>query len=48
MSCHVVVTVDAAGGVYVADFGNNRVVKLTAGSTSPEVLPFDGLQGPVG
>ena len=34
---------DAAGNVYVIDDGNNRVLKLAAGSTTPIVLPFTGL-----
>jgi serine/threonine-protein kinase len=42
------VAVDAAGDVYVADWGNNRVAKLTAGALVPTVLPFSGLQGPFG
>ncbi len=36
------VAVDAAGDLYVADSGNNRVVKLAAGSATQEVLPFTG------
>jgi hypothetical protein len=31
-----------AGGVYVADSGNNRVLELGAGSTAPNQLPFNG------
>jgi serine/threonine-protein kinase len=42
------VAVDAAGNVYVADTGNNRVVKLAAGSSTQTVLPFTGLNGPHG
>jgi hypothetical protein len=40
--------VDAAGDVYVTDTGNNRVVKLAAGSSTPTVLPFEGLDVPKG
>ena len=42
------VAVDAAGDLYVADDRNNRVVKLAAGSATQTVLPFTGLNGPVG
>ena len=42
------ITVDAAGNVYVADTGNNRVVKLGAGATNMTELPFSGLNGPNG
>ena len=42
------VAVDTAGNVYVADHGNNRVLKLAAGSTTPTVLPFTGLNSPGG
>ncbi len=38
------VAVDAAGNVYVADAGNNQVLKLAAGSSTQTVLPFTGLQ----
>jgi serine/threonine protein kinase, bacterial len=34
------------GTVYVADFSNNRVLKLPPGATSPSELPFTGLKGP--
>lgn len=37
------VAVDAAGNVYVADTGANRVLKLAAGSSTQTVLPFSGL-----
>ena len=40
------VAVDTAGTVYVTDFGNNRVLKLTAGASSQTVLPFTGLSRP--
>ena len=40
--------VDNAGSVYVTDLGNNRVVKLAAGSTTQTVLPFTGLNAPSG
>ena len=38
----------APGSVYVADRGNNRVLKLAAGSNTPTVLPFTGLNNPDG
>jgi len=34
------------GTVYVADHGNNRVLKLAPGATSPSELPFTGLNHP--
>ena len=40
------VAVDGAGNLYVTDNGNNRVLKLAAGSTTPTVLPFTGLNAP--
>jgi hypothetical protein len=36
------VAVDAQGGVYVADRANNRVVRLKAGSSGHDELPFTG------
>jgi serine/threonine-protein kinase len=42
------VAVDTAGNVYVADRGNNRVLKLAAGSTSATPLPFTDLNTPQG
>ncbi len=36
------------GTVYLADFNNNRVLKLPAGSTTPVELPFTGLKDPKG
>src|ERR1700758_5722381 len=52
------VAVDPAGNVYVADANNtagvaadantNRVLKLSAGSTTPFTLPFTGLKNPSG
>ncbi|MEU0493956.1 serine/threonine-protein kinase PknD [Mycobacterium sp. NPDC006124] len=42
------VAVDSAGDVYVADFGNDRVVKLSAASSDQEALPFTGLVKPTG
>jgi serine/threonine protein kinase, bacterial len=40
--------VDSGGGVYVADSGNNRVLKLAAGATTATQLPLTGLKGPTG
>lgn len=40
--------VDTAGNVYLADFDNNRVLKLPAGSATQTELPFTGLNGPCG
>ncbi len=40
------VTVDAKGDVYVTDTGNNRLLKLAAGSTSQTVIPLSGLDHP--
>src|ERR1700722_2602019 len=37
------VAVDTAGAVYVTDWGDNRVLRLAAGSSSQRVLPFAGL-----
>jgi serine/threonine-protein kinase len=42
------VAVDTAGNLYVLDRGNNRVVKLAAGSNTQAVLPFTGLKDPWG
>ncbi len=42
------VAVDSTGTVYVTDTYNNRVVKLAAGSSSQDVLPFAGLKNPWG
>jgi serine/threonine-protein kinase len=42
------VAVDTAGNLYVTDFGNNRVLKLAAGSSTQSVLPFTGLNQPFG
>ena len=39
---------DKAGAVYVADFENNRVLKLSAGSSTPTQLPFTDFHRPVG
>ncbi len=39
---------DGAGNVYVADNGNNRVVRLEAGTMDQSVLPFSGLRYAVG
>jgi DNA-binding beta-propeller fold protein YncE len=40
------VAVDAAGNVYVADSGNNRVVKLAPESGAQQVVGFTGLNMP--
>jgi serine/threonine-protein kinase len=42
------VAVDITGTVYVADFDNNRVLKLPAGSNTQVELPFAGLSDPEG
>jgi serine/threonine-protein kinase len=42
------VAVDSVGNLYVTDWGNNRVLKLAAGSSAQDVLPFTGLRGPQG
>jgi serine/threonine protein kinase, bacterial len=42
------VAVDRAGNLFVADYLNNRVLKLPAGSDTQTVLPFAGLHGPAG
>jgi serine/threonine-protein kinase len=39
---------DAAGNLYVTDEFNRRVLKLAAGSGTPTVLPFTGLNAPFG
>jgi DNA-binding beta-propeller fold protein YncE len=39
---------DTAGDVYIADYNNNRVVKLPAGSNTQVELPFTGLSNPIG
>ncbi len=41
-------SVDYGGTVYVGDTLHNRVLALSAGSTTPAVLPFDGLSYPTG
>jgi len=40
------VAVDTVGDLYIVDSGNNRVVKLAAGSSTQTVLPFTGLNQP--
>ena len=40
------VAVDPAGNVYVADIGNDRVLKLAANASTPTPLPFTGLEDP--
>lgn len=42
------VAVDSAGGVYVSNVENDRVMKLATGSTTQTVLPFTGLKEPYG
>jgi serine/threonine protein kinase, bacterial len=42
------VAVDAVGNLYVVDFGNDRVLKLAAGSSTQAVLPFTGVDDPSG
>jgi serine/threonine protein kinase, bacterial len=42
------VAVDSAGSLYVTDWGNNRVLKLPAGSLNQEALPFPDLTNPAG
>ncbi len=42
------VAVDLAGGLYVGDFYDNRLLKLAAGSFTQTVLPFTGLDHPLG
>ena len=37
-----------SGTVYVTDWHNNRVLKLAAGSSTQDVLPFTGLNNPWG
>jgi serine/threonine-protein kinase len=39
--------VDAAGDVYVGDYDHDQVLKLAAGSDTPTVLPFDGINKPI-
>lgn len=46
--CPATKVVDSAGNAYVADYGNNRVVELAAGSSTQRVLAFTGLNGPSG
>ena len=41
------VSVDGSGAVYVADTGNNRVVKLASDSPTQSVVALTGLNGPV-
>ncbi|MGB9302810.1 MAG: serine/threonine-protein kinase PknD [Mycobacterium sp.] len=40
------VVVDTAGNVYVADMGNDVVLRLAAGATAATPLPFAGLRNP--
>jgi serine/threonine-protein kinase len=46
LSNPVGVAVDTVGNVYVTDIGSNRVLKLSAGSSTTTVLPFTGLDTP--
>jgi serine/threonine-protein kinase len=41
------VTLDAASNVYLADTGNNRILKLAADAASPITLPLGELREPV-
>lgn len=41
-------SVDYGGTVYVGDTLHNRILALSAGSTTPAVLPFEGLSYPTG
>jgi serine/threonine-protein kinase len=51
-NCHLSMhqtPIDAAGSVYVSEFGGERVMVLVAGTSTPKVLgPFTGLCGPTG
>jgi sugar lactone lactonase YvrE len=40
------VAVDGAGNIYVADSGNDRIVKLGPGSAAPTTLPLSGVRYP--
>ncbi len=42
------VTVDASDNVYFADFSNNTIYEVTAGTTTPVALVTSGLSGPRG
>ena len=42
------VAVDAAGDVYVADIGTDRVLRLVVGAPAATPLPFSGLNNPRG
>ena len=48
LSSSCALAADGSGTVYVADWGNNRVLALTAGSAAPTTLPFDRLKRPCG
>jgi serine/threonine protein kinase, bacterial len=41
------VAVDSGGSVYAVDTNHNRVLKLAAGSDTPTVLPFTGIDHPI-
>lgn len=38
----------ATGDLYVSDSGNDRVVKITAGTGTQTTVPFTGLSSPLG
>ena len=42
------VAVDSAGTLHATDMQNNRAWKLPADSSSPTVVPFQGLYSPMG
>jgi len=42
------VTVDASGNVYFADYSNNTIYEVAAGTTTPVALVTSGLSGPRG
>ena len=37
------ITADIAGNLYIADYGNNRIVKVAAGTTAGTILSISGL-----
>jgi serine/threonine-protein kinase len=48
LSAPTPVAVDLAGGLYVGDFYDNRLLKLASGSFNQTTLPFTGLNHPQG